>query len=239
MFSVVVKTERAERKFDTLALRARDLDPPLGKFGSHLRKRALERYKAQDFVPLAPSTIEKREQKGIQKLERKLHRDVRRAVARARAGAPPGLLARLLGASTAADPSVYEGRAVKNRLAVLAEFQHTHRRGGDLVARTDLTPLSFKQQLSLSGREQRALANEVGRPILGKLPGTLVIEKGRGTVTLASRTRTGWSDVHNEGGTAGQGAKEPKRETVAIDESDLDLFEALLVEHHLVAFEER
>lgn len=240
MFSIVVKADELERKFDTLADRAGDLDVPLGRFGAYLKRRSIERYKAQDFPGLAESTLEKRAQKGLRSLERKLHRDVRKALGRARVGEPAGLLSRLLGAKSI-DVSAAETRGIKNRLSVLAEFQRRHRPGGELAARADLKPLSMKQLVALGSREDRAVGRAVGGQILGNLPRTVTVEVNRGSVTVASRTYQHFSGVHNEGGTAGHGAKILKRETLPEpSEADLNVLESILVEHHLLpAFGEK
>ena len=237
MFSVVVKTENLDRKFDTLALAARDLRKPLGQFGGYLRKKAIAKYQAQAFAPLARATLEKRAGKGLQSLEGKLHRDLKKAIARARApGQPKGLLAQLLGGSIGAqDLSALDTRGVRNRMAVLAEFQRRNRPGGTLAQRADLKPLSLKQVAGLNAREARAVSRTVQGPILGKLATSLVVEVEGGSVTLASRVKGHWTAVHNEGGTAGHGATIPQRETIVLEESDLDVFEEILVEHHLLA----
>src|SRR5262245_24816246 len=117
------------RRFDTLADVSSDLERPLTKFGNYLRKRAIERARAQDFAPLAESTLQKRAQKGLRQLERKITRDVRKATRRDRE-APRGLFARLFGAGRAAEElGALSTRGVKNRMAVLAEFQRRHRAG--------------------------------------------------------------------------------------------------------------
>jgi type II secretory pathway component PulJ len=239
--TVTVNIDGIEHKFKTLASQAQDLNSPLRRFGAYLRKKALERYKAQNFAPLATSTMENRAQAGLKSVERKLHRDLRRAVRRAnRKGDPKGLLAQLLGAPKVDLGSASKSRGVQTRLAVLAEFQRGHRRGGDLSKRTDLRPLTFKQLASLSAREQRGVEKAVGKPILGGLQKTLTIEIGPASFTLKSKTAHEWSAVHNEGGSAGHGAKIPKRQTIPtqLDAHELAVFTEILKEHHLLAFEE-
>jgi hypothetical protein len=234
MFSVVCNIDGLVRKFDTLADSAADLERPLRMFGSYLRKKALARYKAQDFPGLATSTIEKRAQKGLRTLERKLNRDLRKAIGRARVeDAPKGILGRLFGRNIP-DPGALETRGVKSRIAVLAEFQKRHRPQGELAARTGLKPLSIKQLASLGNREDRAVAKAVGGPILGRLPQSLVVTVGEGSVTLESRTHEKWTEAHNKGGAVGHGAVLPKRETVKVDATDLDVLGEILVEHHLL-----
>ena len=236
-FTIVVNIDGLTRKFDTLAESARDLDKPLKKFGGYLRKRAIERYKAQDFAPLAESTIAHRTEKGKRSLEKKLHKDIRKALAKE---APPkvkqSFVERLMGAAPVGLVTA-PGRAARARMSVLAEFQRTHRRGvGGLAAGAGGKELSIKQLASLGKREDRAVAKAVGKPILGSLPGTLEVIVGRGSVTLISKTSEGWTDVHNQGGSAGHGAKIPKRETVKVEDRDLDVLGEILKEHMLLAF---
>lgn len=236
MLTVLVDIDGVEHKFDTLAHLSSDLAPVLRRFGAHLRRRAADRYAAQDMEPLAAATVAKRAQRGLRAFESKLTGDVRRAQRKTQEQAPRGVLARLFGLGGARD--IGSGsRAVQSRLAVLAEFQARHGRRTELAARGGLKPLSFKQTLSIGAREDRAVAKAVGAPILGKLAGSLVVEVDGANVTLTSRTKGEWSAVHNDGGTAGRGARIPQRETIKIEEQDLELFAELLKEHHLAAFD--
>jgi hypothetical protein len=252
VFSVVVKTETLDRKFDTCAISSHDLEPALRKFGAHLRRKALAKYKAQDFEPLAPATVDKRAEKGIAGLEKKLHKDLRSAVRRARSknAVPRGMLARLLGAKPVEDGTHLNTRGVRNRQSVLAAYQKRHGRSAGqgiyseglsgiyLADRVDLSPLTLKQMVSLTTRENRAVSKAIGKPILGNLPNSLKVEIEGTAVTLASRVHEHWTAAHNEGATVGKGAKLPKRETIALDADDLDVFAAILKEHHLEAFQE-
>lgn len=249
MFTVQVEVDGAIHKLDTLAESARDLEKPLQIFGEYLRRRSLDRYKAQAFEPLAESTIDKRAQKGLQIMEGKLRRDLARAQGRQRKAeggqrSSGGLLGRALGAlgaggvTSEAAPAI--SRGVANRLAVLAEFRRRHGmhsiKGGRsrVVEAAGLQPLSLKQRQSLSMRTVRQVASTVGRPILGGLPQTLEVQVTAGAVTLRSRTREEWSDVHNEGGGAGHGAQIPERKTIEVESSDLDVFVSILKTHLLM-----
>jgi hypothetical protein len=83
------------------------------------------------------------------------------------------------------------------------------------------------------------VTREVSKRILGKLDHSLVVElDGRGNVALESRTRTKWSKVHNDGGQAGRGAVEPKRETVKVEPADLDVLREILKDHLLLPLEQ-
>lgn len=233
MFWVKVNLDGIEHKFDTMANSARDLEKPLAIFGGYMKKKALKKYEAQDFAPLAASTLAARASKGVHSLERKLSRDVKRATKKSTEKLGGDALAAIQAVST---------RGVRNRLAVLAEFQRRHpatyaARAGGVMAGAGLKPLSFKQAVSLNARTDRAVARAVGKPILGNLTRSLTVEVGSGSMTLASRTAEGWSEVHNEGGTAGHGAAIPERRTIEVEPSDLSVLTSILQSYLLLPFQ--
>jgi hypothetical protein len=240
MISVQVSYEGVERKFDTLAETAQDLTPALKRMGGYLKHRAMARYAAQDFPGLADSTVRHRALKGLHSLERKLERDVQKAKrrgheARRDAGlAPRGAVARALARLTLGDmlerQAVNSTRGVQNRQAVLDEFRRQNF-GGEAGKK-----LTEKQSASLGARAQRAVAKAVGGPILGQLPRTLKVRIENGSVTLESKTHQEWSEAHNEGLTAGHGAKMPVRATIKLDAQDLDIFRGILIEELLIPF---
>ncbi len=240
MITVRVEIDGLVRTFETVAESARDLSPALRQFGGYLRKKAKAKYDAQDFAPLAAATVAGRALKGLHSLEGKLKTDVRRALKRSRLsrGAPAGILGRVL-TSTATrhvleDLASGQSKGARNRQAVLAAFQRQHALGGkSRLESAGATPLTFRQQLSLNARADRAVTRQVGKPILGGLSKTLVVEVGEGTVTLKSKTHGVWSEAHNAGAVVGHGAKLPKRETVKLEADDLDVFGSIL-EHHLL-----
>lgn len=241
MLSITVEVDGAARRFDTLALSARDLEKPLRVWGAIVRKKAVAIVKAQDFAPLAESTVAKRQQRGLRTLDKKLQGDVRKAMKRARLARGPervGLLDRLLSSADARrateDALSSQTRGVKSRQAVLAFFQQKHHRKiGD---RAQLAPLSVKQMASIGAREDRALARAVGAPILGGLVHSYVVEVDGPSVTVSSRTHEHFTEVLNKGGRMGHGAVAPARDTLPDPSSDdMDLFAQILVEHHLLA----
>lgn len=230
--TVEIKTENLDRKFETLAEKSQDLSKPLRVFGGYLKKKSDERFAAQDFAPLAESTVKNRAQKGLRGLERKLLRDVKKAKERHK-----GALQNLLGAEVSIRGSMSKG--MKSRLAVLAEFHSRHHKNSlkaSLAKRADLPALTLKQALSLGAREDRAVARAVGKPILGRLRQMLKVEVGKGTVKLTDKTFEKFSEIHNAGGVAGHGAKIPKREFLKLDDKDMEVFAQILKDHHLAAF---
>lgn len=241
MLSLTVNVEGALRKIDTAALAAEDLHKPLAIFGGRLKKRAVGRWQAQDFPPLADATVKKRAERGLQKLGQKLEADLKKATGRAqRERAPKGLLAAIIGAPGMTSAVTQETRGEKNRRAVLQEFQRLHvkrvsgqMKGNGFQRVMGGQALTLKQQVSLAGRAQRAIAREVGKPVLGQWPRTyhVMIEGHR--LTLVAATHEHWTQVHNEGGAAGKGAKEPPRPTIVLDKYDLDVFVDILREHCL------
>lgn len=224
MIRLNVNVDGVNHVFDTLALNVSDLAPVLKKIGGYLRKKAVARYKTQGFAPLADSTVAKREQRGLKALEKKLSGDVKRAADKSGKGASNGLIAALIAG---------QSKTVNNKRNVLAEFRARHRRRLSLRSQFSGQPLSVKQLAGLEQREKKAIEKSVKRPILGRLSSSLVIEVNGGTVTLASRVG-GWSDVHNSGGTAGHGAKIPKRETIRLDNEDIPVIVEMLKEHQLL-----
>lgn len=230
--TATVNLEGMSRKFDLVAERVEDLDEPLREFGEHLKHRALERFNAQNFEPLKSGTLKQRARKGLKTAERKLERDVGRAFTRTRqkqqSKAPKGLLQAaltLMGAQPSGTSIAMRSRGIANRQAVLAEFQKQFRGGKGGMA------LSLKQMASLNDRVTRSVNKAMGKKILGKLPDSLVVEVGDGSVTLAERTEKEWSEVHNKGGTGGNRSKIPKRETVVLDDEDLGYFAILLKDY--------
>lgn len=219
MLSVYVNVDGVNHKMDTIVDAVDELEPALKKFGAYLKHRAQEKYKAQNFVPLAPATIAKREQKGLRQIESKFGSELRSSLTSAKA-----------------KESTKERRA-----ATLLEFQREYRngrssvdwkaRGYDLEA--SKTKLSLKQMVGLHGRVNKAVQKAVNSPVLGKLGSSLRVTIEDGTVTLASRTKGNWSAVHNEGD-----GHNPKRETIKLEAKDLDVFVEILRDHFLMRLED-
>lgn len=225
-------------KLDTIANSAEDLEPVMKVFGTYMKQRAVERYRAQNFEPLKESTIDGRASAGLATMESKLRRDLKKAIGRTAAQrAPRSLLERAFasGAGRSLDTALGMSRGAKNRLAVLTEFTQKHRKGKNrLEAAADAQPLTLKMQQSLAVRTVRAVAKKVGKPILGRLPETLEVQVSGAMMTLASRTSQHFTEIHNEGGEAGSGAKIPARPTIFIEPSDLEVLISMLKAHLLM-----
>lgn len=228
MFWCKVNLDGVEHKMQTLALSAADLEEPLRVFGAYMLKKAKRKYEAQNFPPLAQSTIAHRVSKGMRSIERKLNRDLRRA-------------GNKLGKGVIEQIAAQSSRGYKNRAAVLGAFQRQHgfrltKTGLD--QRANLQELSVKQAASLTERTARAVDKAVNKPILSGLVDTLNFDVSGGSMTLRSTTAREWSNVHNAGGQAGHGATIPKRETIAIEPVDLEVLASILKSYLLLPFQE-
>ena len=241
MLTVQLDADKLYARFDSLGHSAGDVTPALKRFGAYMLKTARADYAAQDFAPLAESTLEKRAAKGLQRLEGKLRTDYRKAKLRAHTQRRKeglersrSVLGQLLDAATGADlvneRAVMQTRGVRNRLAVLEEYERRHRGGAGGGKLTDA------QTKSLNAREERAVSKAVGAPILGRLAKSLTFVVEDGTMTLASHSSRHWTEIHNKGGTAGHGAKIPARTTLKVDNTDLMVLRAILVDEMLIAF---
>lgn len=217
MIAFSVEAEGVKRKFRTLATTVKQLDKPLRTFGGYLKSKARARFAAQGpgWPALAQATMAAREDKALAGVEKKLARELKRA------------------------KSSSGERAILRRAAILAEFQKRHKRGGSLAGRSDVSTLTAKQAAKLEERVGRALAKAAGKPILGRLVDSLVVEVKDGTLTVESRVKGRGFDhsgIHNKGGTAGRGAKIPARPFLFLESGDLDHLEALLRDEMLLAF---
>lgn len=246
MFTLTVEADGLFRKFTTLAGAADDLRKPLKQWGHEKMAEIKAIYAAQEFAPLAQSTIQHRAERGLRTLENKLAYDVRKALKRARIArekdqAPRGLISRVLASrkTTRIEQDILSSqtRGVQNRTAVLAEFHRQHHKSKEKASFSDrlsLKQLTVKQMSSLDDRTARAVARQTGKPILGGLNRTLKMEVVPGGVKISSLTKYHWSEVHNSGGTGNKGASIPERKTIELTEKNLDRLGEILVEHHLV-----
>lgn len=234
MLSVEFNTAPLEEVFREAAYSAENFETVLYKFGGYLIKKARLRYGAQNFTPLAQSTLKHRATAGVKQLEKKLARDVIRAIKRqTAANAPKGRIAKVLTAlALKVAPISAPSRGVQNRAAVLSAYRRRHKMGdSSLMAVAQGKQLTLKQEVSLRDRTARAVAKAVDRPILGQLNRSPVFEVGNDSVTLRSQTAKKWSEVQNDGGTAGHGANIPARPTIFVDSEDLRVLREMLIEH--------
>jgi hypothetical protein len=247
VITLEINVEGAVRKFELATIMAEDLEEPLTRFAKYWFARTKAHYEAQNFAPLAQSTIDKRAQAGLRTLERRLKRETKKARDRAMAatGKRSTWVASVLGlaSATAAAAAAIAGqtRGVRNREAVLAALQAKHRgkrKGGDDdVVKSDQV-LTLKQSQSLAMRVVRAVSRSINRKILGALDKSTFVEVRGDAVTLMAETAKSWSEAQNDGGTVGHGAVLPKREAIMFEPHDEAVLISILKDHLLLPFQE-
>lgn len=247
MITLSVNVDGAVRKFELATIQAEDLNEPLTRFAKYWYARTKAHYEAQNFAPLAQSTIDKRAQAGLRTLERRLKRDVKKARDRATAavGQRSSWVANMLGLKSAADAAAVaiagQTRGVRNREAVLAALQGKHRgkrKGGDEDVVKSEQALTLKQSQSLAMRVVRAVSRSINRKILGALDKSTYVEVRGTEVTLIAETAKDWSEAQNDGGTVGHGAVLPKREAIMFEPHDEAVLVSILKDHLLIPFQE-
>lgn len=215
MLTVHVNVDGVMHTIDTLAYHADNLTPALKRFAGYLKAKTQKTFEKQNFAPLAPATIRKREQLGLRRVESKLGSSLRSALT-----------------SGKARESTKERRA-----AILLEFQKQYKGGESKVdwqargydIRQTKAKLSLKQVVAMNTKVNKTIEAAVNGPILGRLGKSLRANVENGTVALKARTKREWSDVHNEGD-----GHNPQRQFMKLDDQDLNIFVAILKEHFLV-----
>jgi phage gpG-like protein len=116
--------------------------------------------------------------------------------------------------------------SVARRELLLAEFERLTA-GGDAQKSLTGGKKGAKQVEKLKERMGRALARAQDKPLLGRIRDSfkLVVDNGR----LVYASEIPWAGVHNDGGSAGNGAREPKRPFAFLEEVDLEVLVAALV----------
>lgn len=105
---------------------------------------------------------------------------------------------------------------------------HAKRREGPGGAWPARSPLTQARRSTGSGKRKRA------RKLLGKLPSALTAKHTRTSVSVMSRSK--WSAVHQEGGTAGNGARIPARPFLWASDKLLETVAGILSKGLKVAF---
>ncbi len=170
-----------------------DLSPALEKSRKYMMKQIKGVFSEEGpgWEPRDASTMkavaERIKQRGQQTLRSKLKREVRRAESRLELGTG-------------------KEKTLKRRKLILKEYNKLLKTGALKWSR-----LNDKQKESLHARLSRSLekSEQKGAKILGRLSSSIEAEVSSDTLRVYSRVP--WSGVHNEGGTAGHGAKIPKR----------------------------
>lgn len=200
--NVSFKADGAIRTFDIIARNARDVAPMLRRWGGWLRADAKKHFEEQPgWAPLAQSTQERLKATRTSKITaagqvRKSY--LRRSEAGFRAAAKRGIInsgtqiaeLRRLAAGGSTRYSLQAGQRRQSKAL------ESLRRGLEKARTTG----------KRVGGDKRASENH---RLLGKLGGSIVATIEGVKVRVESRVP--WSGVHNEGGTAGKGARIPAR----------------------------
>lgn len=96
-------------------------------------------------------------------------------------------------------------------------------------------PWAPKGRLTLArealARKRAGGRRRMSRRILGRLPGAVKIEAGRNRIVARSKSR--WSGVHQDGGTAGRGARIPARPFLWVSDA-LEAALRFIFERHIL-----
>lgn len=192
-----IKTEYDDTQFQASLTAAQaalvDLGPALEKSRKYMMKQIKSVFSEEGpgWEPRDESAMkavaERIRARGQQTLRSKLKREIRRAESRLELGTG-------------------KEKTLKRRKLVLKEYDKLLKTGALKWSR-----LNDKQKESLHSRLARSLekSEQKGSKILGRLSSSIEAEVTSDTLRVYSRVP--WSGVHNEGGTAGHGAKIPKR----------------------------
>lgn len=216
-FRVTVDATGLNRKLTLVVGKCENLKEILSQFGRYKvnRTKAIFQQQGPGWAPLKEDSEAGRISKGLRGLKRKLQRDLRKAVARG-----------------GGDKNT---RGQLNRAAVLAEF---HRRQGvksSLSRREEIQKITDRQKASLDKRTARAVEKALSKPILSGLARSISSKATKKQVVIESRAE--WAGVHNKGGSAGKGARIPRREFLALDQDDIRILCLMLEEYIVEAFE--
>src|SRR3990167_5463844 len=208
------------RKFGLLAESVRDVDPVLRAFDRYLAARVQQRFDqgGPGWPPLQAEQTGRRQTAALESLSRRLVGEGRKAAAR------QGL--RLRAMEAAGEDTVKRreqfARTLQRRLATVQELRRH-------IAGTAEESLSAR----LLPRVVRAQAR--AEKVLGRVSQSFRSEIKRGG--LVRESVIPWAGVHNEGGTAGHGAKIPARPFLFLEADDVDVLVEMLRERMLLAME--
>ena len=106
---------------------------------------------------------------------------------------------------------------------------HAKRQEGPSGAWPGRSPLTAVRRGTGSGKRKRP------RKLLGRLPGALTSKATRTSVTVIARAK--WSAIHQDGGTAGYGARIPARPFLWASDHVLEVISGIVARGLRVAFE--
>lgn len=215
MIVLHIRTGEVEHMLETVADSLDDLTIPLELWNKYFRKRVQAKFDAggPGWEPKKGSTgagkaalpEEAVKQLADQMLRRKLKNELRRATRKYARGSG-------------------SAKAMERRLAVIAEFERIAA-GGLPVATLAADKKLEKSVRGLRERHARATTKAQGKP-LGRMASSIKSKLTKFSVTVYSEVP--FSAVHNDGGTAGHGAKIPERKFLDIDDDDLKVLVQLI-----------
>ena len=228
-----------QRSFTLLATQAKQLNKPLREFDHYLRGRVDERFAAggPGWEPLKKATQDEWISRARAIVGRKLRYEIKKAYRRFEGKF--GRSAIQIGTESQRASML---RTISRRAITSQEFQKFHLGIDKITSEAFMnhegTPFSLKQAekqvASIKERVARAEDKAKSRPILGRIRKAFESKIDSGMLKIVNKV--GFSGVHNDGGTAGHGAKIPERRFLFLEPQDIDHLAEILQQHMLLAF---
>lgn len=229
-------------RFTVMGARAANPAPILKRWGGYLRKAALARADSgEGWAPLAESTRKRLEQTRTARVT--AHAQVRASYGRAlqgylqrqqRAGEPTAAadLAELhrLRAGGRVDRQVTKRGKLSSRAQAWAGGKAIGRLRAQLAraqaqAEQQRAAGQTRVRVSVGGERRKSASHK----LLGRVARQVIFRAGDTSVKVLSKVP--WSGVHNDGGTAGHGARIPKRVFLEITSENEKVMREIVLEH--------
>lgn len=224
MIRLQVQTNGIARYIDTVATALEDLEAPIAEFNAYKRKEVQARFDSggpgwpatKSGTSAKSNTPEAVKQLADHMLRKKLVNDLRRAKRKYARGGSSAAMERRYKVLQAFDRIAAGGEAI-------LPFQ-----GPGVSKEKNADARLDKSLRGLQDRHARAYAKAQSRP-LGRIASSIKSKLTKSSVTIFSEVS--WSAVHNDGGTAGHGAKIPKRQFLEVTDEDVSVLTRLIEEH--------
>ncbi len=135
--------------------------------------------------------------------------------------------------SSLRNPDLRKGWAEARKPLRADQRDHAKRQEGPSGAWTGRSPLTTRRAGTVVDDGKRNYRRP--RKLMGKLPSALTSKVTRSGVTLISRAK--WSGVHQDGGTAGQGARIPARPFLWASQEALEAIGYVISRHLKIQLE--
>lgn len=254
---------------DAMIIAVKNTDKILGKFGKHMRHQVQAKFDAEGpgWQKRSPATEGKRggaQAKGLaqstdraqKKFAGKLRREYERAK---RSGNPVRAASRKrvyealqqlnAGKDIGPGPKLTASQkdALKKRAALAKHIKKHKLKDGkerlqvfDRVNRKELEGAGeVRAQTAIrkiGERLQRAGTETSGR-VLGRMANSIYTQVKFNKLYVGSKIP--WADVHNSGGTAGHGARQPERKFLKLEDDDMNVLAAVIEETVAEAYEKK